>query len=91
LRPAPRGWTFLDRSPDVTDVDLIESVEKPDGFVHSGPDFTKHTQVVDGDSGLLTGRWGDAAGTLGPGRECAAARLKRPSRPGVGFGLPPDA
>ena len=43
----------------IGDLDLVISVEKVQGFVHSAPSFTEQPQVVDGASDLLVDLFGD--------------------------------
>ena len=45
---------------DIGDLDRIVSVEKLNGFVRSGPDFTEQPGVIDGASELLVALWGEA-------------------------------
>lgn len=45
---------------DIGDLDRIASVERMQGFVRSGPEFTEQPAVIDGASDLLVALWGDA-------------------------------
>jgi enamine deaminase RidA (YjgF/YER057c/UK114 family) len=42
------------------DLDRVAAVEKMNGFVRSGPEFTQQPQVVDGASEVLTQLFGEA-------------------------------
>ncbi len=44
----------------IGDLDLIESVEKVQGFVHSASSFTEQPKVIDGASDLLVALFGEA-------------------------------
>jgi enamine deaminase RidA (YjgF/YER057c/UK114 family) len=44
----------------IGDLDLIESVEKVQGFVRSASTFTQQPQVINGASGLLVELFGEA-------------------------------
>lgn len=45
---------------DIRDLDMIESVEKMQGFVRSAPDFNEQPKVIDGASNLLIELFGEA-------------------------------
>lgn len=44
---------------DIGDLNLVESVEKLQGFVRSAPDFVEQPQVIDGASDLLIELYGE--------------------------------
>ena len=44
----------------IGDLDRIEGVEKMNGFVRSGPEFTQHPTVIDGASEVLIDVFGEA-------------------------------
>lgn len=44
----------------IGDLDLIESIDKVNGFVRSAPDFTRQPMVIDGASDLLIELFGEA-------------------------------
>ena len=45
---------------DLGDLDRTAGVEKMNGFVRSGPDFTRHPAVIDGASEVLVDVFGEA-------------------------------
>ncbi len=44
---------------DIGDLNLIDGVEKLNGFVRSAPDFTHQPMVIDGATELLIEIWGE--------------------------------
>ena len=67
---------------DIGSLDLIVSVEKMNGFVRSGPDFTGQLLVIDGASDCWSSCSVPQAGT--PGRRPESLKMVRRPTPEVG-------